>query len=53
MDNIDAEKTWPQCMCCALITSGVLISGEKNRGGPEQMKTASQRNKVDFQAEGL
>ena len=53
MDNIDAERTWPQCVCCALITPGVLISGGKNRGGPEQINTASQGNNVDFQTEGL
>ena len=53
MDNADAERTWPLCVCCALITPSILISGGKNRGRPEKSRTVSQGNKVDFQTGGL
>ena len=53
MDNINAGRTWPQLVCCALVTSGVLISGGENRGSLEKTGTTSQRSKFDCQTEGL
>ena len=39
MDDVNSERTWPQLMCCALITSGVIISGGDMRGNLEKEET--------------
>ena len=49
MDDVNFKRTWPQLMCCALVTPGVLISEGEIRRSLEKRGMTRWRSKVDFQ----
>jgi hypothetical protein len=43
MDALSSEKTWLQCMCCALITPDVLICRKKKERFSRKAKNNRKR----------